>query len=262
MKEKLKNLIPTIKSRSKSNDITFNKEPILKRRLTPSHSFNFRLPSNISKEIDQEILNEKKITTSKNFGKLCVKLRFIKNIMKFNKEHYDKEENKRNKIEKEINLEVKFWKKKYENLINYKIPNFTGYIVYLREYIKKENKNLDELRIKILNLINKNDILQNKINQIMLKYIKYTKIRNILIYIKENINLEDLPPIFNDISYETMMNLKEKAKTIRKKTMLTRKMEFTNIKEEENENVKFEKIKNNNIESNLYDNRNKKKNKI
>ena len=262
MKEKLRNLIPTIKSRSKSNDIIFNKEPISKRRLTLSHSFNFRLPSNISKEIDQEILIKKKITSPKNFGKLCVKLRYIKNIMKFNKEYCDKEEKKRNKIEKEINFQVKFWKKKYENLINYKIPNFTGYIVYLREYIKKENKNLDELRIKMLNLINKNDILQNKINQIMLKYIKYTKIRNILICIKENINLEDLPPIFNDISYETMMNLKEKAKAIRKKKMLTRKMEFTNIKEEENENVKSEEIKNNNIENNLYDSRNKKKNKI
>ena len=39
-------------------------------------------------------------------------------------------------------------------------------------------------------------------------------------------------------------------------------MEFTNIKEEENENVKSEEIKNNNIESNLYDNRNKKKIKL
>ena len=110
----------------------------------------------------------------------------------------------------------------------------------------------------------------------MLKYISYIKLRNILVCIKENINEEDLPEIFNDITYETMISLKEKFKKLRKERKIATisekkntihkslirqisfspqsilKLQFKN-NENNNKNNENEQIKNNN-ENNINNN--------
>ncbi len=140
----------------------------------------------------------------------------MKNIVKLNKDFLNKEVIRRNKIEKEMNQTLDYWDKKLEHLNNYLIPNYTRYLVFLRENIKKEKKILNDIVRKHIHLYYQIDNLKFKINKIMLKYISYIKLRNILVCIKENINEEDLPEIFNDITYETMISLKEKFKKLRK----------------------------------------------
>ena len=220
IKQKAKNIIPYIKKHSKSIDKEYKTIEINKlseRKLDLSHSNSmFKFPSNISKEISKEIINGKNIIP-KDFGKFCVKLNFIKNIMKLNKEHLNNEFIRRNTIKKEINKTIDNLNKKLDFINNYYIQNLKSYLVFLRENIQKEMKCLDKIKRKHIHLIFQIDELKYKFYKIMLKYNSYIKLRNILVCIKENINEEDLPEIFNDITYETMINLKEKFKKLRKK---------------------------------------------
>ena len=48
----------------------------------------------------------------KDFGKFCVKLHYMKNIVKLNKDFLNKEVIRRNKIEKEMNQTLDYWDKK------------------------------------------------------------------------------------------------------------------------------------------------------
>ncbi len=200
----------------------------------------------------------------------------MKNIVKLNKDFLNKEVIRRNKIEKEMNQTLDYWDKKLEHLNNYLIPNYTRYLVFIRENIKKEKKILNDIVRKHIRLYYQIDNLKFKINKIMLKYISYIKLRNILVCIKENINEEDLPEIFNDITYETMISLKEKFKKLRKERKIStisekkntkyksvlRQISFSpqsilklqfKINENDNKNKENEQIKNNN-ENNINNN--------
>ena len=275
IKQKVKHIIPYIQKQSKSNDKE-NKQLEInnysEKKLSNSIS---KFTSKISKKISQEMFSGKTIIP-KDFGKFCVKLHYMKNIIKLNKDFLNKEVTRRNKIEKEMNQTLDYWDKKLEHLNNYLIPNYTRYLVFLRENIKKEKKILNDIVRKHIHLYYQIDNLKFKINKIMLKYISYIKLRNILVCIKENINEEDLPEIFNDITYETMISLKEKFKKLRKERKIATisekkntihkslirqisfspqsilKLQFKN-NENDNKNNENEQIKNNN-ENNINNN--------
>ena len=189
IKQKVKHIIPYIQKQSKSNDKE-NKQLEInnysEKKLSNSIS---KFTSKISKKISQEMFSGKTIIP-KDFGKFCVKLHYMKNIIKLNKDFLNKEVTRRNKIEKEMNQTLDYWDKKLEHLNNYLIPNYTRYLVFLRENIKKEKKILNDIVRKHIHLYYQIDNLKFKINKIMLKYISYIKLRNILVCIKENINEE------------------------------------------------------------------------
>ena len=274
LKQKVKYIIPYIQKKSKSNDKEEQLE-INNYSETKLSKSMFKFPSNISKNISQEMFNGKNIIP-KDFGKYCVKLHYMKNIMKLNKDLLNKEVIKKEKIEKEMNQTLDYWDKKLNHINNYFIPNYTNYIVFLREKIKKERKILNDIIRKQIRLNYQIDNLKFKYNKIMFKYISYIKLRNILVCIKENINEKDLPEIFNDITYETMINLKEKFKQLRKERKIATLTEQKNLKyksiirqisfspqsilnlqfknnENDKKNNENEQIKNNN-ENNINDN--------
>ena len=220
IREKVKVIMPKIHSRKKSLDY----EKKLKHY---NSEISLKLPNNISREINDDILKIKKIP-AKDFGKFCKKISFIKNIMKLNNDLCEAKINEKKNIEKEIEEEINLWKKKYEEISNYRI-NSTLYLVFLRETIKREKRKIDDLFTKIINLNNKIYTLQTKINDLMYKYEKYIKFRNLLVCIKENIKLENLPSEFYDASYENMIKIKEKFKKLRKRYTIENKISNSKI---------------------------------
>jgi len=207
LKKKIKNLFPKINLKANSINLKFEKQNDKKEIFSNSIS-NFKIPTTITQKINNEIYNNKNIPPNK-FGKLCIKLNYMKNIMKFNKDICKDKERKKNKTENEINKEIKYNKKK-NIIIKNIVSNYTSYLIFLRDYIKNEEKKLDELKINKKNLLDKIYVLQNKVNEKMYKYQKYIKLRNLLICIKENIQFEKLPSEFYDNSYETLIKNKKK----------------------------------------------------
>ena len=270
LKKKIKHLFPKINLKSNSINIKVDKQ--INKKCNYSYSIpNFKIPTTITQEINNELFSNKKIPPNK-FGKLCIKINFMKNIIKFKKDIYKNNEKKKNKTEKEMNEEIKYNTKK-NNMINNIVSNYTSYLVFLRDYLKNEEKILDNLKTKKNKLLDKISVLKNKVNENMYKYKKYIRFRNLLICIKENIQIEKLPPIFYDNTYETFINnikrfhSKKKVKrySFEKKELFNRKtilklLTFSpesdfniNIKEENyfNQNNKNEKKGKANLESYL-----------
>ena len=207
LKKKVKNLFP--KLNLKANSINVKTDKTIDKKDNYSYSIpNFKIPTTITQEINNELFSNKIIPPNK-FGKLCIKLNYMKNIIKFNKDIYKEKEKKKNKDEKEMNEEIKYLKKK-NDIINNIISNYRSYIVFLRDYNKNEEIILDNLKIKQSNLLDKIRILEKKINEKMYKYQKYIRFRNLLICIKENIQFDKLPPEFYDNSYETLIKNKKR----------------------------------------------------
>ena len=110
LKKKIKNLFPKINLKANSINLKFEKQNDKKEIFSNSIS-NFKIPTTITQKINNEIYNNKNIPPNK-FGKLCIKLNYMKNIMKFNKDICKDKERKKNKTENEINKEIKYNKKK------------------------------------------------------------------------------------------------------------------------------------------------------
>ena len=172
---------------------------------------------NPKKKLDLEIrslYSKKNYKNSYSFVRTSNKFSKIKSLINIKKKDYIKKKEENIQKNKEIKNSFDYSKTRLINIQNKLIPEYKNYLSFLYEKINQELENYYKLQNKKNELLIDIYRLKLKIVKLNIKKEEYIDKKHFLIRVKENIQI--LPQIFINSSYDFDSNLKNKCVTPKK----------------------------------------------